>query len=120
MNPFPPKEELAFLRGLVLSSVTLGPYQIDLNFDGNTIICVESILRYRDEAGAEQRYDVQNHLEPVTFHPLIREQAEILDIEVEDFLLTLYFTRNRRLIVERDERPYENGHITHNGDMIVF
>jgi hypothetical protein len=121
MNPFPPKEELLFLRGLTLSCVVLGPYQIDLVLGDNTIICVEHFLRYVDETGVVRRYDIQNHLDLVTFHPLIREQAEILDIEVEGPLLTLHFPKSRRLIIERNDQPYEAGHITCNdGGVIVF
>lgn len=120
MRAFPGREQIGFLQGLTLTSFGVGPYQIDLFFDGGTILNVEHILNYVDEQGTKATYDVQGAIAPLAFHSLVRDQAIVEDICIEDTKLTLMFSKGRKLIVESDIGPYEAGHINHNGEIFVF
>jgi len=120
MWPFPPKEKLTFLVGLELSNVTLQPHTLDFRFTDGTLIQAEYMVEY---ANGEKVivHDIQGDLGPINFHPLIREQARVLDIDVTEHRLTLRFADNRSItILSVSPGPYESGNIGHVDGLIVF
>ena len=120
MRPFPSKEKLTFLVGLELSHVTLQPYSLCFLFTDGTNINAEYLVEYADGVMTAV-HDIQTDLGPITFHPLIREQARVLDIDVREHRLTLFFTGNRSITIISDSAsPYEAGQISHADELIVF
>jgi hypothetical protein len=120
MWPFPSKEKLAFFVGLELSNVTLQPYSLDFLFTDGTRIQAEYMVEYADGEKITV-HDIQADLGPINFHPLIREQARVLDIDVTEHRLTLLFAGNRSItILSVSPGPYESGNIGHVDGLIVF
>jgi hypothetical protein len=116
--PFPPREKLAFLIGLELSNVTLQPWSLDFRFTDGTLIVAEYRVEYVNGDKVEV-HDIEN-LGAISFHPLIRAQAVVLDIEVTDHHLSLLFDSKRRLTIVSVSGPYESGHIGHRDQLIIF
>jgi hypothetical protein len=120
MWPFPSKEKLGFLIGLELSNVTVQPYSLDFLFTDGTRIQVEYMVEYA-EGEKITVHDIQAGFGPINFHPLIREQARIVGIDVTEHRLTLLFSGNRSITIMTDSPgPYESGNIAHVDGLIVF
>lgn len=113
MKPFPPADQLAFLQGNELSSVNIGPYQIDIMFVEGSYLMVEHGLEYVDAEGRKHTHDPQHRSgpDPITLHNLIGDR--ISHIESGGLRLTLTFASGRKLIVLSNEGPYESGHLVH-------
>ncbi len=115
MKPFPPAEKFSFLQGNEVSSVTLGPYQIDIQFVEGSSLNIEHGLEYTDADGLTHTHDPQRRSgpDPVTFHHLVGDC--IARIETSGLRMTFTFVSGRKLIVLSQEGPYESGHINHIG-----
>ncbi len=120
MHPFPPPEQLEFLRGLEIAIATIGPYQVTFVFDGGTSINIEHAFEFVDASGQPYRYEVQQVMPALHFHDLIRDQEAITHVERADWALTLVFASGRRLVIFSDDGPYEAGNIGSHHGLIVF
>jgi hypothetical protein len=121
MHPFPPGDQLNFLVGAELGSITIHPYSIDFRFVDGTGLTAEQGIEYVDEHGHRHTHAPQDHLgpDPLSFHALLQDR--IAQVRVEAYHLTLVFESGRRLTVLSEAGPYESGQIWRGGKrLIVF
>jgi hypothetical protein len=119
MRSFPLRERLDFLVGLELANVILQPYSLDFQFTDGTFVRAEHAIEY-DDGDAVTIHNIQAQLGPITFHPLVRDQARVLDVEISNLRLSLIFPGRRKITIISDVGPYESGHITYRDQFIVF
>ena len=108
MKPFPPAEQLQFLVGPALASISLGRFIISFHFDNLAWISAEHAIEYGD-GGEVESYDIQAGMGPVRFHKLLLES--VTRIDVQEWRLTLTFESGRTLSLISRPGPYESGQI---------
>jgi hypothetical protein len=111
MYRFPVTEDLAFLVGDEVISVTLASYAVDIKFAGGSLIRVELGLEYVDIKGKQQIYDPQRRFEcgPIFFHAIVGDRVTRLDSD--DFRLTFVFSSGQTLVILSDDSRHEAGQI---------
>ncbi len=118
MREFPEYEYLEFMIGCTISNVILQPYTIDFTFDDNTFLTVEVFLEHIDENGCSQLLDIQKGYGPISLHKIVN--CEIVRIERDPLLLTIYFKNDHVLKIISVPGPLESGHFNRHGEVAIF
>ena len=119
MHLFPAAEEMTFLIGCELRTITLMRWQTHLEFD-RASLSVEWAFEHVEPNGATWRYSNETDgLEPLALRRLCQQTVQM--IMAEPHTLTLAFGGGDLLRVFTEERQYECGQISDaNGTLIVF
>ena len=127
MHPFARLTDLPAFQGNIITSLSFGPFQLDLCIgstagtrDSNVIhICIEHLVEHREADGTLWHYNCQTAVRPpVVLHRLVSK--EIVDVRREDLRLVLQMEDGASLTVISDLGPYESGQITWEQKYLVF
>ena len=110
MQPFPPLQVLARLRGDSIAQVWLDPFGVRLLFESKVQIYVEEALEHVERDGTLWSYDCQSEdRRPLVLQRLLYKP--IRDVQRDDYRLTLLFEDGVSLSVLAREGQYESGHL---------
>jgi hypothetical protein len=120
MHPFPPLDELQWLLGDELDTITFGAYMVSFAFVSGGRLAVEFRLEQHAPGVDVRTYDFQRREGDTALTELFLKTVSHID-RTSETLLRITFDGECTLVVQSELGPYECGQIYHpNGDFTVF
>lgn len=111
-HALPPLDQLQFLVGRIVETITLGPYTISLALSAPDVsITLEGRFEHIDAEGQAHVHSpgAKREVGPLFMRDLLEER--VVEVSSTPFLLTIRFGNGAALVLGSDDGGYESGQI---------